>query len=101
MEQYLRADRIIDWTHPEIAILAKQLSSGCDTAAEIAKACFEWVRDKVFHSVDYQMPPVTCRASDVLKYRTGYCFMLRNLPGTTLKSAKSYGLVASDEPVIR
>lgn len=86
MEQYLKTDQIIDWEHREIIALAKQMASGCDTAAEIAKACFEWVRDEIFHSVDYQMNPVTCRASDVLKHRTGYCFAKSHLLAALLRA---------------
>ncbi|MEM8612648.1 MAG: transglutaminase family protein, partial [Cyanobacteria bacterium P01_H01_bin.105] len=86
MEQYLRADQVIDWKHPEIIALAKHMASGCDTPAEIAKACFEWVRDEIFHSVDYQMNPVTCRASDALKHRTGYCFAKSHLLAALLRA---------------
>lgn len=85
MEQYLRADQVIDWKHPEIIALANHIASGCVTAAEIAKACFEWVRDEICHSVDYQMNPVTCRASDVLKHRTGYCFAKSHLLAALLR----------------
>ncbi|MBE9067603.1 transglutaminase family protein [Leptolyngbya cf. ectocarpi LEGE 11479] len=86
MEQYLRADQVIDWKHPEIIALAKSIASDDDTAAEIAKDCFEWVRDEIFHSVDYQMNPVTCRASDVLKHRTGYCFAKSHLLAALLRA---------------
>lgn len=86
MEKYLRSSRIIDWQNPEILELAHRLGSTCQTTEEIAKACFEWVRDEIYHSRDYQMNPVTCRASDVLKYKTGYCFAKSHLLAALLRA---------------
>jgi ribosomal protein S18 acetylase RimI-like enzyme len=83
---YLQASDIIDWQHPAILELAHHLASPHQTTEEIAKACFEWVRDKIHHSRDYQMNPVTCRASDVLKYRTGYCFAKSHLLAALLRA---------------
>jgi transglutaminase-like putative cysteine protease len=86
MEKYLRASEVIDWQHPEIVELAKQIASGHETSTAIAKACFEWVRDEIRHSVDYQMNPVTCRASDVLRCKTGYCFAKSHLLAALLRA---------------
>jgi transglutaminase-like putative cysteine protease len=52
----------------------------------IAKACFEWVRDEIHHSVDYQMNPVTYRASDVLHHKTGYCYAKSHLLAALLRA---------------
>ncbi len=86
MEEYLRVSEVIDWQNSEIIELAKQIASGHETSTAIAKACFEWVRDEICHSVDYQMNPVTCRASDVLKYKTGYCFAKSHLLAALLRA---------------
>jgi len=86
MEKYLSVSETIDWQHPEIIELAKQIASRHETSTAIAKACFEWVRDEIFHSVDYQMNPVTCRASDVLKYKTGYCYAKSHLLAALLRA---------------
>jgi transglutaminase-like putative cysteine protease len=86
MQEYLQSSEIIDWQHPEILELAYQIASTHQTTADIAQACFEWVRDKIHHSRDYQMNPVTCRASDVLKYRTGYCFAKSHLLAALLRA---------------
>jgi transglutaminase-like putative cysteine protease len=86
MEEYLRTSEIIDWQHPEIVELAKQIALGHKTSTAIAKVCFEWVRDEICHSFDYQMNPVTCRASDVLKYKTGYCFAKSHLLAALLRA---------------
>jgi transglutaminase-like putative cysteine protease len=85
-QKYLQTSEIIDWQNPEILELAHQLAVTCQTSEEIAKACFEWVRDEIKHSRDYQMNPVTCRASDVLKYRTGYCFAKSHLLAALLRA---------------
>jgi transglutaminase-like putative cysteine protease len=86
MEKYLRASEVVDWSEPEIVELAQQIAAGQETAMAIAKACFEWVRDEIHHSFDYQMNPVTCRASDVLKYRTGYCYAKSHLLAALLRA---------------
>ena len=85
-QKYLQTSEIIDWQNPEILELARQLALACQTTEETAKACFEWVRDRIHHSWDYQMNPVTCRASDVLKYRTGYCFAKSHLLAALLRA---------------
>ncbi|NER48949.1 MAG: transglutaminase family protein [Symploca sp. SIO1A3] len=86
MEEYLQTSAIIDWQHPAILALAQKIASGYQTTEAIAKACFEWVRDKIYHSFDYQMNPVTCRASDVLQYKTGYCYAKSHLLAALLRA---------------
>jgi len=86
MNPYLSATEAIDWQHPDIQTLARQLASGQTTPEAIAQACFEWVRDEICHSVDYQMNPVTCRASDVLQHKTGYCFAKSHLLAALLRA---------------
>lgn len=88
MEEYLQVSEIIDWQHPTILQLAKQIGSKYPTPVEIAKACFEWVRDEIRHSVDYKMNPVTCRASEVLQYKTGYCYAKSHLLAALLRANK-------------
>jgi transglutaminase-like putative cysteine protease len=88
MEEYLRVSEVIDWQHPEIIKLAEQIASGHETSTAIAKACFEWVRDEIRHSFDYRMNPVTCRASDVLRYKTGYCYAKSHLLAALLRANK-------------
>ena len=80
MKPYLASTQYIDWQTPEVLEQAKALASGLKTDTQIAQACFEFVRDHIKHSWDYQMNPVTCRASDVLKHGTGYCCLLYTSP---------------------
>lgn len=66
--------------------LAKQLASGAVNEADIAQKCFEFVRDNIKHSWDYQLNPVTCKASDVLKHGTGYCYAKSHLLAALLRA---------------
>ncbi|MDD2539890.1 MAG: transglutaminase family protein [Desulfuromonadaceae bacterium] len=86
MEMYLRASEIIDWQHPEILSLAASLSADCQSTSDLAKYCFEWVRDNVRHSLDFKLNPVTWKASDVLLYKTGYCYAKSHLLGALLRA---------------
>ena len=86
IDKYLSSSSIIDWHHPLIKNLATQLSHGCSSQMEIAKKCFDWVRDEIKHSFDYRLNPVTCKASDVLQYRTGYCYAKSHLLAAVLRA---------------
>ena len=86
MEEYLQASEIVNWQHPTIVELAKKIASEHQTQEAIAKVSFEWVRDEIYHSGDYQMNPITCRASDVLKYKTGLCYAKSHLLAAILRA---------------
>ncbi|MGG6266500.1 transglutaminase-like domain-containing protein [Leptolyngbya sp. AN03gr2] len=86
MKEYLESTEIIDWQHPAIVEQARQLAAGCQSQSAIAKSCFEWVRDEIRHSFDYQMNPITCRASDVLQHKTGYCYAKSHLLAALLRT---------------
>ena len=86
MEEYLKVSEIIDWKNPQILELSSQISSKYQTQEAIAKACFEWVRDKIKHSSEYKLNPVTYKASDVLKYKTGFCFAKSHLLAALLRA---------------
>jgi transglutaminase-like putative cysteine protease len=86
MEKYLASDEIINWEHPDVTHKAKELSFGLNSHKEIAKACFEFVRDEIKHSNDFKLNPVTCRASDVLKHKTGYCYAKSHLLAALLRA---------------
>ncbi len=75
--KYVGSCNEIDVSTPQIAECARKLTAS--TAQETAKRCFEFVRDTIKHSADYKLNPVTCRASDVLEHRTGYCYAKSHL----------------------
>jgi len=86
VENYLEVSEFIDWDHADIQKLAKQLADDTSNELEITNRCFEWVRDEIKHSWDYKMNPVTCKASDVLKHGTGYCYAKSHLLAALLRA---------------
>ncbi|ELS05205.1 transglutaminase-like enzyme, predicted cysteine protease [Xenococcus sp. PCC 7305] len=86
MQKYLQATDIIDWQNPEILQLAQFLSQGKANIEATVQACFEWVRDEIYHSSDHKMNPLTCRASEVLQYKTGYCYAKSHLLAALLRA---------------
>lgn len=86
MNKYLASSEYIDWENPELFARAKDLASGTSEPEEITRRCFEFVRDEIMHSWDYEQNPVTCKASDVLKHRTGYCYAKSHLLAALLRA---------------
>ena len=86
MEMYLEATEYIDWQQPDVLKKAQSLAAGLLTDEVVANACFEFVRDEIKHSWDYQMNPVTCKASDVLLHGTGYCYAKSHLLAALLRA---------------
>ncbi len=86
MKKYLESSFYINWKDPAVRALAQSLSSNVSSEEARAKNCFEWVRDNIRHSVDFQLNPVTCRASDVLKHKTGYCYAKSHLLAALLRA---------------
>lgn len=86
MQKYLESSQYIDWQHPEVLMKAKLLAGNGKDKLQISKACFRFVRDKIKHSMDYQLNPVTCKASDVLKHGTGYCYAKSHLLAALLRA---------------
>lgn len=77
MDPFLATSPLIDADHPDVRALATSLR-GPDEATT-ARACFEWVRDRVRHTGDLRGGVITCRASDVLREGTGFCFAKAHL----------------------
>jgi transglutaminase-like putative cysteine protease len=86
MQEYLKSTDIIDWEHREVSVKAKELADGLSSHTDIAKVCFEWVRDKIKHSNDFALNPVTCSASEVLVAGTGYCYAKSHLLAALLRA---------------
>ena len=86
MNEFLQATEIIDSTHPLIVATAADIARDAQDEEEIARRCFEWVRDQVRHSSDHQIPVVTCTASDVLKHRVGFCYAKSHLLAALLRA---------------
>jgi len=86
MENFLNETEIINFSNQEIKNLAGELSSSCKTEIEIIKNCFEYVRDEIHHSGDYKDDITTYIASDVLKYKTGWCYAKSHLLAALLRA---------------
>lgn len=86
MNKYLACSEQIDCDHPTILQVAGLLTAGTTTPLEIVKKCFEWVRDEIRHTADYQDSVITCRASDVLAAGTGYCYAKSHLLAALLRA---------------
>ena len=81
---YLASCEFIDFADPQVTEVAVSLRSECEL--ETAKRCFVFVRDEIKHSADHRLNPVTCKASDVLRNRTGYCYAKSHLLAALMRA---------------
>ncbi len=86
LKSYCVVSAIIDYEQTEIMTLASELAINQPSETSIAKCCFEWVRDHIKHSLDNKLNPVTYIASEVLKYKTGYCYAKAHLLAALLRA---------------
>jgi transglutaminase-like putative cysteine protease len=86
MQRYLSASTYIDFDTQDVRAVARRLAEGRASELEVARACFEFVRDEIRHSVDFQLNPVTCKASDALRHGTGYCYAKSHLLAALLRA---------------
>lgn len=84
LDDYLRPTAIVDYDHPSIRNLAAELA-GSEESTTVAR-CFNWVRDRIRHSIDSGDTPVTLTASDVLHERTGLCYAKSHLLAALLRA---------------
>jgi hypothetical protein len=86
MQIYLESSYYINWQQDNVLKQAQYLASKCGNEEETVKACFEFVRDTIKHSWDYELNPVTCKASDVLEQGTGFCYAKSHLLAALLRA---------------
>lgn len=86
MEQYLVATDIINFTDHSVAAKARELAIGCTSDAEIARRCFEFVRDEIHHTGDEGEGITTCNASEVLERGSGWCYAKSHLLSALLRA---------------
>lgn len=86
MIPFLEASDIIDYTHPSVAAKAYELAQGCSSDTEIAKRCFEFVRDEIRHTGDAGEGITTLRASEVLENAQGWCYAKSHLLAALLRA---------------
>jgi transglutaminase-like putative cysteine protease len=85
-EKFLSASAVVDYDFPAIQTLAASLRDPIVEAT--AKRCFDWVRDNILHSIDFQRDEVTCAASEVLTVGAGLCTAKSHLLVALLRSHK-------------
>jgi transglutaminase-like putative cysteine protease len=76
---YLEDTIVIDWQTPAILERARLLAVGRSGDEAKARACYEFVRDEIPHSVDAGLDALPCRASQVLAAGTGIGFSKSHL----------------------
>lgn len=102
-QRYLGASRHIDFAHPEVRAAARRLATRGGSQRDIARACFEFVRDEIAHSADVRRGPVTCSASSVLRNGVGFCYAKSHLLAALLRAngipaGLCYQRLATDDP---
>lgn len=86
MNPYLLPGKYVDFEDPDISALARQFSRDAASENALIDRCFQFVRDEIRHSSDFRLNPVTCRASEVLRHRTGYCYAKSHLLAALLRA---------------
>ena len=85
-QEFLAASEVIDYTSFGVRALAGKIRGEHRDDSVIAHLCFEWVRDHIKHSLDFHRTELTCRASEVLAMRTGYCYAKSHLLAALLRA---------------
>lgn len=86
MDSFLQESAVIDWGHPAVLARAQALRGTSDTIEAVVARCFAWVRDEIKHSSDFDLTAVTCRASDVLREGSGFCYAKSHLLAALLRA---------------
>ena len=83
---YLAATAVVDYYHPLVSDRALALAKGATDKLELARRCYEFVRDAIPHSFDINAEPVSCSASEVLQNGHGICYAQSHLLAALLRA---------------
>jgi len=85
---FLAESKLINFKHPNIDALAKAVAKEASSEIDVVRRCFEFVRDEIHHSGDSPDNSITTTvlASDVLKYKTGWCYAKSHLLAALLRA---------------
>lgn len=86
MSPFLRSTMIVNWDHPEVLALASYLAKQVDDPQALITRTFNWVRDQIEHSWEYQKEAVPLKASEVLINKHGCCFAKSHLLAALLRA---------------
>lgn len=87
MTIYLAPTETIDFDAPNVRAKARELAASIADEQALVARYFTFVRDAIKHSWDHRLNPVTCRASDVLRHGTGYCYAKSHLLAALLRAS--------------
>lgn len=85
LPDFVAAGEFVDVYHPRIVRLADELTVPGQSAETYAQSAFEWVRDNIRHSYDFQDEQISIRASDALINGTGLCYAKAHLLAALLR----------------
>lgn len=85
--RYLEDTITIDWQTPPLMDQARVLLEGVEDNELRVERLFAFVRDEIAHSLDVPTEQSTCRASEVLRERTGLCYAKSHLLAGLLRYA--------------
>ena len=105
MNNYLQETAVVDFNHPAVMAKSRELANSCsdsNNTEQVARACFEWVRDQIQHSGDIKEAGYACSASEVLESGNGWCFgkshlLVALLRANGIPSAFCYQRVKKDD----
>lgn len=86
LEEYLKPTEIIDWQDRGVLSKARELAVGVERITDVARSCFEWVRDEIKHIGDCEIQTVSCSASEVLRAGSGICYAKSHLLAALLRA---------------
>lgn len=86
MELFLCELKTSDFSNVRIQKLCNILFDNDQSQLDKIEIAFRFVRDQIAHSWDIQSKRVTCKASEVLRYREGICYAKSNLLAALLRS---------------
>lgn len=86
MKRYLFPSKYIDFEDKDVSAVACSLARGATSEQVLVRQCFEFVRDEIQHSADFKLNPVTCKASEALRHKTGYCYAKSHLLAALLRA---------------
>lgn len=77
--EYLAGDTVVEVEHPAVRALSGELRAAHPDDVDFTRAAFEWVRDRIRHSVDARDPRITVTAGEVLGAGVGLCYAKSHL----------------------
>ncbi|MDF2987621.1 MAG: acetylornithine/succinylornithine aminotransferase [Eubacterium sp.] len=106
LQQYVKADSLIDFTSNLVSSLAEKLELSEMDEISATKRAYEYVRDNFPHTFDVDGKEVACSASDVIKLGHGICYAKAHLLTALLRYAGipagiCYQRICLDTPAVQ